>query len=520
MTAGDDGMKIRQISTDDERRLVSVPIQAYGFQPSPAPEGMLDRLRGNQRYYEEHVTLVAELDGVAVADASAVPMRQNVRGAVYEMAGVAGVATLPQARRRGYARALVTEILGVMRDRGYVVSALYPFRPSFYGRFGYVGLPMTRTVTFSPSSVAGLLRMDLAGTVRWGPVADHYAPYRDFIGRLLSERHGFALLPESRMAQLREAGDRWLATAWVGDVVAAAVTYRIDGFAGDLVADDLLIASPLGRALLLQFFATHTDQVARITATTRRTTAAALHPNPGTTPPTATARASPRAAGQVASPPPHCRPGARNPAAPAPPGPHRAGQPAGFGPCAPRSPDRRHEWSPPRGPASQNGPTPFHPRAGHGDRRPAGHCGMPLPQDWPAPSDHRHCRAQAASGGRYYPAAPTAGQVHRARPPGSPPGQLQMRRAAERHRPARQSGWTDPRPTPTTRNGPDGQSAPADSLQRMPPRSLTFPPHPHRPVPPDHAQTRAATGAIAPATGPALGQPAATGRAGQLPTGQ
>ncbi len=266
MTAGDDGMKIRQISTD-ERRLVSVPIQAYGFQPSPAPEGMLDRLRGHQRYYEEHVTLVAELDGVAVADASAVPMRQNVRGAVYEMAGVAGVATLPQARRRGYARALVTEILGVMRDRGYVVSALYPFRPSFYGRFGYVGLPMTRTVTFSPSSVAGLLRMDLAGTVRWGPVADHYAAYRDFIGRLLSERHGFALLPESRMAQLREAGDRWLATAWVGGVVAGAVTYHIDGFAGDLVADDLLIASPLGRALLLQFFAAHTDQVARITAT-------------------------------------------------------------------------------------------------------------------------------------------------------------------------------------------------------------------------------------------------------------
>jgi predicted acetyltransferase len=261
------GMEIRRIDAD-ERALLSVPIQAYGFQPSPAPAGVLERLRDdNQRYYRDHVTLVAEVDGVAVADTSAVPMRQNVRGAVYPMAGIAGVATAPQARRRGYARALVTEILGVMRDGGHVVSALYPFRPSFYERLGYVGLPRTRTVTFSPSGVAGLLRADLGGSVRWGPVDDHFDAYLAITARLLTRQHGFAVLPDSRMAQLRDAGDRWLATAWVGQEVVGAVTYRIDGFGGDLIADDLLIISPLGRALLLQFFAAHADQAARIIVT-------------------------------------------------------------------------------------------------------------------------------------------------------------------------------------------------------------------------------------------------------------
>jgi predicted acetyltransferase len=266
MTRWDIGMKIRQISAA-ERPLVSVPIQAYGFQPSPAPEGILQRLRDDQRYYQEHVTLVAEVDGASVADASAIPMRQNVRGVVYQMAGVAGVATLPQARRRGYARALVTEILGLMRDRGHVVSALYPFRPSFYGRLGYVGLPQTRTVAFSPASVAALLAADLPGTVRCGQVADNYPDYRAFTGRLLTERHGFAMLPESRLAQQRAAGDRWLATAWLHEAMTAAVTYRIEGFGRGLIADDLLAASPVGRALLLQFFAAHADQVATITAT-------------------------------------------------------------------------------------------------------------------------------------------------------------------------------------------------------------------------------------------------------------
>jgi predicted acetyltransferase len=259
-------MRIRQIRAG-ERPEASVPIQAYGFQPSPAPAGPLERLKDNQRYYEEHLTLVAEVDGVAVADASAVPMQQNVRGGVYRMAGVAGVATLPQARRRGYASALVTEILGLMRDQGHVVSALYPFRPSFYGRFGFAGLPKTRAVTFPPSSVAGLLRTDLGGTVGWGPVKDQYGSYRAFTTQLLDRWHGFALLPESRMAEFQDAGDRWLATAWVDGAVAGAFAYRITGFGGDLIADDLLAATPLGKALLLQFFAQHADQVARIVVT-------------------------------------------------------------------------------------------------------------------------------------------------------------------------------------------------------------------------------------------------------------
>ncbi len=41
-------------------------------------------------------------------------------------------------------------------------------------------------------------------------------------------------------------------------------TYRITGYGGVMAADDLLAVSPLGRALLLRFFATHTDQVAQV----------------------------------------------------------------------------------------------------------------------------------------------------------------------------------------------------------------------------------------------------------------
>jgi predicted acetyltransferase len=261
----DGRVEVRRIDAD-ERSAISVPIQAYAFHASPVPGEVLDRLRSDQKYYQEHVTLVAETGGQPVADASAIPMRQNVRGVIYPMAGIAGVATLPHARRRGYASTLVAEILGLMRDSGHVVSALHPFRQSFYTRFGFIGLPQTRTVMFPISSVTRLLTTDLDGTVRWGPVAEHYDEYLAYTNQLLADRHGFALLPESRTSQLRDSGDRWLAIAAVNDTVVGAITYRITGFGGDLIADDLLVSGPLGRALLLRFFAGHADQVSGVQA--------------------------------------------------------------------------------------------------------------------------------------------------------------------------------------------------------------------------------------------------------------
>jgi predicted acetyltransferase len=240
-----------------------VPVWAYAFTPSPSTDTR-ERMAGTQRFYADDITVVAEVDGAAVASASAVPMRQNVRGVVYPMAGIAGVATLPQARRRGYASALVTELLGTMRDSGHPVSTLYPFRPSFYERHGFVGLPQAKTAVFPLSSVAWLRLASLPGEVRWGSIDEQYDAYRGLIERLLAGRHGYAVLPDARMEQFRVAEDRWLATAWAGDAVTGAVTYRISGHGGDLVAGDLLTASPLGRALLLQFFGSHAGQVEKV----------------------------------------------------------------------------------------------------------------------------------------------------------------------------------------------------------------------------------------------------------------
>jgi predicted N-acetyltransferase YhbS len=258
-------MQIRQISAA-ERTDTMFPLQTYAFFPSPWDETERELYRSRMVYYETTVSMIAEEDGQALAGVGAFPMRQNVRGAIYDMAGIASVASHPAARRRGLIRALLERLLREMRDRGCAVTALYPFRPSFYGRFGYVGLPRRRTAELTPEGLGHLLRVDLPGTVERLPMAEAFDTYDAMVLRLLEQRHGLAVYDDVRKAEFRH-DKRWVAIARAGDEVVGVVSYRIKDFGGDLVGGDLLTTGPLGRALLLQFFARHVDQVARIILT-------------------------------------------------------------------------------------------------------------------------------------------------------------------------------------------------------------------------------------------------------------
>ncbi len=259
-------MQIRRIGAE-ERVTTTFPLQAYAFEGSPMPRDEEERFRAYVPYNAGNVTLAADDGGTTLAAASAIPMRQNVRGSVFPMAGIAGVATHPLARRRGLVRTLLTQLLGEMRDSGHVVSALYPFRPSFYQRFGYASLPKSRRVSFSPAGLAALLRTDLPGEISLERVKDGYATYREFTLRLLGQWHGFSVFPDFRAHRLRDEDRHWLVVARVGGEVVGAVPYRITDHDGDLVAGVLLATGPLGRALLLRFFAGHVDQVTQVTAT-------------------------------------------------------------------------------------------------------------------------------------------------------------------------------------------------------------------------------------------------------------
>ena len=243
----------------------SIPLTTYAFQASPRqPDLLRDRDVASITTNRTHVLFDGDSgDEEALATCSVWDMTQNVRGALLPMGGVAGVATHPAARRGGRARRLLTHVLGDMRDQGQVVSALYPFRPSFYQRFGYVGIPQQRRVRLDPRDLAPLLRASVPGTVRRLPMSVAAPEVRAFLERTMPSNHGMALRAagpdHARLGHL----EAWaaLATAPGGEVTGILV-YEIKAYGGELHARWFLHRDAAARTQLLAWVARHADQVA------------------------------------------------------------------------------------------------------------------------------------------------------------------------------------------------------------------------------------------------------------------
>ena len=76
-----------------------------------------------------------------------------VRGVLMKMGGIAAVATFPQYRRQRQVKALATESLKLMREKKEYISVLYPFKYSFYRKFGYENCADFSWVIAKPSNI-------------------------------------------------------------------------------------------------------------------------------------------------------------------------------------------------------------------------------------------------------------------------------------------------------------------------------------------------------------------------------
>jgi len=78
----------------------------------------------------------------------------RLRGARIPLAGVGGVATPPEHRRRGHVGELLARSLADYRERGWPLSALRPFDEGFYGRYGWATGYRYHTATVDPAALS------------------------------------------------------------------------------------------------------------------------------------------------------------------------------------------------------------------------------------------------------------------------------------------------------------------------------------------------------------------------------
>jgi hypothetical protein len=201
-----------------------------------------------------------------VASVAGAPMTQQVRGALYSMGGIWGVATQLAARRKGYSRRLLTRLLAALREDGRSLSCLYPFRESFYERLGYVTFPQPRTAKFAPSALAPLLKRDLGGEVELTLIGDGLDTYLAYVGEMQGRVHGMAMFdfPDRVGAQSNRS---WLALAKVDGELVGLMVYNLRGeevMKFNLRASRFYYRTSQGRYLLLAWIARHVDQASQV----------------------------------------------------------------------------------------------------------------------------------------------------------------------------------------------------------------------------------------------------------------
>jgi len=132
-------MEMRWVGEEELDRVAETRWMCYAHAGKEL-ERYRDRMRADPRGRPGDY-LLAERDGAAVGTATSLAQTMWVRGSPLSCQGVAWVGTIKTERRRGgeagVASAVMREILRMARQRRHVVSALMPFRVSFYEHFGY-----------------------------------------------------------------------------------------------------------------------------------------------------------------------------------------------------------------------------------------------------------------------------------------------------------------------------------------------------------------------------------------------
>jgi predicted acetyltransferase len=151
---------IRPITPDDDfDAQLDLSQRAFGIYSEHQAASWLHvaRLRAGQGLF-----LGAFTGGAPAGAAMLHDMRQYWLGQPVRMGGVASVKVAPEHRGRGIGRTLMTELLNLIAERGYPLSALYPATMPIYRSLGWELAGGRHTFSIPARSLRGLTEPDKA----------------------------------------------------------------------------------------------------------------------------------------------------------------------------------------------------------------------------------------------------------------------------------------------------------------------------------------------------------------------
>jgi predicted acetyltransferase len=245
------GLELRELEPADAAASTLLSRRAFGFHPGPYPEPKLPEGSTNHGAF---------LDGRLVGLAIDLHDEQWWGGRLLRAADVAGVAVAAEVRGQGVARALMGRLLESARERGAVVSALFPSISTVYRRLGWASVGSVDTWSVPTLS---LPRTGVAGlTVREGTEADLAASH-ELYRTVAAANNGMLSRAEvrHRRTELPDVADGLTVVADGDSVVAYAIWTRGPRYGPDgaLTVHDALAGSrDAARTLLAVLSSWHT----------------------------------------------------------------------------------------------------------------------------------------------------------------------------------------------------------------------------------------------------------------------
>lgn len=178
------GLRLRPATAGDIPLLAELFYLAF-----PGERTVEERARGLEAggaFGGIDTTYLAELDGVPAGAFRAYRFILHLHGRRWPTLGLAAVAVSPSFRRRGIGRWMCRQALQVGRNRGDLLSALFPFRVSFYAGLGYALAGSLHRYRFPLEDLPvgpGWER------VQWVPRGE-YLPLREVYGRVAARSNG------------------------------------------------------------------------------------------------------------------------------------------------------------------------------------------------------------------------------------------------------------------------------------------------------------------------------------------
>jgi len=264
---------VRRCTIKDKDTLWDILSYAYAI-PESSKENFLERLDLTAKEF-----FLNEIDGTPEATARVLNFHQNLRGLIKPMGGIGMVASSPEHRRSGYTRDLMLGIFKKMRKDGFVTSALYPFKDTFYRNLGYVKMPPSLTLEFDPKELAGI-KAPSDYSVKREEGDDMLKIRKELHKAMVLETHGAVMRSEARWNEMTK---NFTAKAVIArnqkGVPEAIMIYSIKGYGeghpwaetGQVSVGEFNWTTLEGRDTILSYLYKHTDQIitAKIIISTR-----------------------------------------------------------------------------------------------------------------------------------------------------------------------------------------------------------------------------------------------------------